>query len=135
MSEVLDQHPSITCEEPPDHGRETECRVVRAVIRHIYGKWTIPVIFVMGSETRRFNQIHRSLPGVSQRMLTVTVRQLERDGLLTRTTYPTIPPTVEYQLTSIGLNLLHFLDELTQWARSNQHAIQAAQDRYDNQLR
>jgi len=114
-----------TLHEPED------CRAVSEVLARIGDKWTVLVVGVLGEEPKRFNAIRRSLGSISQRMLTLTLRGLERDGLLTRTVYPTIPPRVEYQLTALGLSLLEPVNGLGLWARRNRAAIEAARHDYD----
>src|SRR5689334_260992 len=80
---------------------------------------------------RRFNEIKREVEGISQRMLTLTLRGLERDGLVTRTQFPTIPPRVDYQLTRLGKTLLHPVSALADWAEKNREDIQAARNAFD----
>jgi DNA-binding HxlR family transcriptional regulator len=86
---------------------------------------------MLGEGPRRFNEIRRSLGSISQRMLTLTLRGLERDGLVTRTVFPTIPPRVEYELTRLGRSLLEPVSGLGQWARQNRAAIQNARQCFD----
>jgi DNA-binding HxlR family transcriptional regulator len=114
-----------TLHEPED------CRAVSEVLARIGDKWTVLVVGVLGDGPRRFNEIRRSLGSISQRMLTLTLRGLERDGLLTRTVYPTVPPRVEYELTSLGCSLLEPVNGLGLWARRNRAAIQSARYDYD----
>ena len=81
--------------------------------------------------SKRFNELRRALGSISQRMLTLTLRGLERDGLVTRTVFPTIPPRVDYELTRLGRSLLEPVSGLGLWARQNRIAVQEARDRFD----
>ena len=108
-----------------------DCRAVSEVLARVGDKWTILVVGELGDGPRRFNEIRRSLGSISQRMLTLTLRGLERDGLVTRTVYPTIPPRVEYELTRLGRSLLEPVSGLGLWARQNRAAIQEARRRFD----
>ena len=108
-----------------------ECRQVSEVLQRIGDKWTVLVVGELGGGPRRFNEIRRRLGSISQRMLTLTLRGLERDGLVTRTVFPTVPPRVDYELTKLGHSLLEPVNELGLWARQNQPAIQQAQAQFD----
>jgi DNA-binding HxlR family transcriptional regulator len=107
------------------------CRQVSEVLQRVGDKWTVLVVGQLGGGPRRFNEIRRSLGSISQRMLTLTLRGLERDGLVTRTVFPTVPPRVEYELTRLGRSLLEPVNGLGLWARHNQPAIQQARDKFD----
>jgi len=109
-----------------------DCRAVSEVLARVGDKWTILVVVVLGEGPKRFNQIRRSLGSISQRMLTLTLRGLERDGLATRTVYPTVPPRVEYELTRLGRSLLDPVSGLGAWARQHRAAILEARHRFDN---
>ena len=109
-----------------------DCRTVSEVLARVGDKWTILVVVVLGEGPKRFNEIRRSLGSISQRMLTLTLRGLERDGLATRTVYPTVPPRVEYGLTGLGRSLLEPVSGLGAWARQNRMAIQEARQRFDS---
>src|SRR6201985_2346041 len=109
-----------------------ECRAVSEVLAHIGDKWTILVVNELGNGPRRFNEIRRALGSISQRMLTLTLRSLERDGLVTRTVFPTIPPQVEYELTPLGHSLLEPVSSLSLWARQNRSAIETARRQFDS---
>jgi DNA-binding HxlR family transcriptional regulator len=109
-----------------------DCRAVSEVLARVGDKWTILVVGVLGEGPKRFNEIRRSLGSISQRMLTLTLRGLERDGLATRTVYPTVPPRVEYELTRLGRSLLEPVNRLGTWARQNRAAIQEASRRFDD---
>ena len=108
-----------------------DCRAVSEVLARVGDKWTILVVGELGSGPRRFNEIRRALGSISQRMLTLTLRGLERDGLVTRTVFPTIPPKVEYELTRLGRSLLEPVSGIGLWARQNRAAIQEARARFD----
>jgi DNA-binding HxlR family transcriptional regulator len=108
-----------------------DCRAVSEVLARVGDKWTVLVVSMLGDGPKRFNEIRRALGSISQRMLTLTLRGLERDGLVTRTAYPTIPPRVEYELTKHGHSLLEPVSGLAVWARQNRAAIQEARRRFD----
>src|SRR5215471_18867615 len=94
-----------------------DCRAVSEVLARVGDKWTVLVVSLLGDGPKRFNELRRGLRSISQRMLTLTLRGLERDGLLTRTVYPTIPPRVDYELTKLGLTLLEPIVAIAEWAR------------------
>ena len=102
-----------------------------AVLARVGDKWSMLIISLLGDGPRRFNEIRRRVGGISQRMLTLTLRGLERDGLVTRTVFPTIPPRVEYELTELGQSLWKPVEALGLWARSNRADIEAANRRFD----
>src|SRR5471032_3320223 len=108
-----------------------DCRAVSEVLSRVGDKWTILVVSELGNGPRRFNEIRRALGSISQRMLTLTLRGLERDGLVTRTVFPTIPPRVDYELTKLGHSLLEPVSGLGLWARKNRQAIENARRRFD----
>jgi len=108
-----------------------DCRAVTEVLSRVGDKWTILVVGELGNGPRRFNEIRRSLGSISQRMLTLTLRGLERDGFVTRTVFPTIPPRVDYALTSLGRDLLNPVSALGAWAVRNQPKIARARERFD----
>ncbi|AKF05438.1 Transcriptional regulator, HxlR family protein [Sandaracinus amylolyticus] len=107
---------------------------MRDVLDRIGDKWSVLVVAMLGIERMRFNELKRSIDGISQRMLTLTLKALERDGLVTRTAYPTIPPRVEYELTELGRTLLAPITALAAWARQNRDAVEEARDKYDAKL-
>ena len=113
----------------------TECRRVSAVLARIGDKWTVLVVRQLGQGPRRFSEIRRALGSISQKMLTTTLRGLERDGLVTRTVYPTVPPKVEYALTALGRDLRIPVDALGEWALRNAEALEEAQRRFDRAMR
>ncbi len=108
-----------------------DCRAVSEVLSRIGDKWTVLVVSTLGDGPKRFNELRKALGSISQRMLTLTLRALERDGLVTRTVFPTIPPRVNYELTKLGRSLLEPVTELGTWARRNRAAIVEARQRFD----
>jgi len=108
-----------------------DCRAVSEVLARVGDKWTVLVVTVLGDGPKRFNELRRALGSISQRMLTLTLRSLERDGLVTRTVHPSIPPRVDYELTKLGHSLLHPVSGLATWARRNRPTIAAARRRFD----
>ena len=108
-----------------------DCRAVSEVLSRVGDKWTILVVGELGNGPKRFNEIRRALGSISQRMLTLTLRGLERDGLVTRTVFPTVPPRVDYELTKLGRSLLEPVSGIGLWARQNRPAIAAARLRFD----
>jgi DNA-binding HxlR family transcriptional regulator len=109
----------------------TNCRTVTEILSRVGDKWSVQVVVQMGERPKRFNELRRSVTGISQRMLTLTLRGLERDGLVTRTVYPTIPPRVDYQLTGLGCSLLKTVRGLGEWAIQNRDEILEARRRFD----
>jgi DNA-binding HxlR family transcriptional regulator len=107
------------------------CNSMADILNRIGDKWSVMVVYHLTRKTMRFNELRHDIGGISQRMLTLTLRNLERDGLVTRTVYPEIPPRVEYTLTPLGSTLTEPLDALWQWAGAHQLEVQAARQRYD----
>ncbi|WP_137388023.1 winged helix-turn-helix transcriptional regulator [Rhodoligotrophos defluvii] len=107
------------------------CHAISDVLNRIGDKWSVLVVNHLGDGPVRFNELRRRIGGISQRMLTLTLRGLERDGLITREVYPSIPPRVDYALTPLGRDLLEPVGALTRWALENQPKIEAARRRYD----
>jgi DNA-binding HxlR family transcriptional regulator len=108
-----------------------DCRAVSEVLERVGDKWTVLVVNTLGSGPKRFNELRRSIASISQRMLTLTLRGLERDGLVVRTVFATIPPRVDYELTELGHSLLKPVGALGAWALQNRSRIQAARIRFD----
>lgn len=106
------------------------CRV-REVLDLVADKWSLYVVSYLGAQPRRFTELKRGIEGISQRMLTVTLRGLERDGILTRTVHEVMPPNVSYQLTPLGRSLLTATAPLIDWSTENLPTIDAARTRYD----
>ncbi|PKR90951.1 transcriptional regulator [Pleomorphomonas diazotrophica] len=104
---------------------------VRQILDRIADKWSLLVIALLDKRTMRFAELLRSIKGVSKRMLTTTLRQLERDGIVERTVYPTVPPKVEYNLTPLGNSLHETVKALVIWTEANQVKIAEARDRYE----
>lgn len=113
----------------------SECPAVREVLNRVGDKWSVLVVALLGEGKKRFSELRREIEGISQRMLTLTLKGLERDGLVTRTVYPTIPVRVEYELTRLGRSLLVPISQLGEWAANNRESIQAARERYDAESR
>ena len=108
-----------------------DCKPVADILARIGDKWSVLIIMLLGSGRKRFNEMRRLVHGISQRMLTLTLRGLERDGLVTRTVFPTIPPRVDYELTALGTSLLLPISGLGEWAYANRTKIEAARSRFD----
>jgi DNA-binding HxlR family transcriptional regulator len=108
-----------------------DCRAVSEVLARVGDKWTVLVVSTLGDGPKRFNELRKALGSISQRMLTLTLRALERDGLVTRTVFPTIPPRVDYELTRLGRSLLDPVNALGSWARKYRPTIQDARRRFD----
>ena len=111
--------------------RHHDCRRVTPVLNRVGDKWSMQVVMELASGAKRFSELKRALDGVSQRMLTLTLRGLERDGLVNRYVTPTIPPRVDYELTELGISLREPVKALGQWALDHIDCIFAAQQRYD----
>ncbi|SEO82590.1 winged helix-turn-helix transcriptional regulator [Amycolatopsis saalfeldensis] len=114
------------CESWPDDGRS-----FRETLDRIGDKWSVLVIGILSGGPLRFCALHRRVPGVSQRMLTLTLRHLERDGVVSRAVYAEVPPRVEYQLTPLGESLRAIVHALAQWVTDHHGEIESARDRYD----
>jgi DNA-binding HxlR family transcriptional regulator len=120
----------VTC----DAGKiDARACTVREVLDRVGGKWSIGIIVAAAHGPVRFTELERIVEGISRRMLTLTLRNLERDGLLTRTVYPTVPPKVEYTATPMALELYESLVTLTAWAERHRGAIAAAREAYDRE--
>lgn len=107
---------------------------LRDILDRVGDKWSVLVVVLLGDGTRRFSDLRRSVEGISQRMLTHTLRQLERDGLISRTVYPTVPLRVEYTLTPLGQTLLEPLAALAQWAGEHRESVLSARAVYDSRV-
>jgi DNA-binding HxlR family transcriptional regulator len=107
------------------------CRTISTLLSRIGDKWTVLVVSSLADGSRRFNELRRDIPSVSQRMLTLTLRNLERDGLVSRKVTPSIPPRVDYALTELGHSLQQPVLALANWALEHVEQIHAAQSRFD----
>ncbi|WP_104663172.1 winged helix-turn-helix transcriptional regulator [Ensifer adhaerens] len=125
--EVKGKRVAIVCGVPMD----MENCPVRDVMDNIGGKWNSLMILSLADGPLRFSQLRRLIPDISQRMLTQTLRDLQRDGYIHRTVYPTQPPSVEYALTDLGRSLLGLLKHFVDWSVENHGAIRAAREVYD----
>jgi len=110
---------------------EQDCIGVRRLLDRIGDKWSLYIIGTLQAGPMRFNEIRRHIDGISQRMLTLTLRELERNGLVTRTVFPTKPPSVEYDLTDLGRTLLEPVMGLVTWVQKSQATIEQARVKYD----
>lgn len=107
------------------------CREVAGHLAWIGDRWTLPVVVVLDAGAQRFNELRRSVPGISQQMLTRTLRRLERDGVVDRTVYPTVPPKVEYALTPLGHSLASQGLQLGRWVVDHEPTIKASRAAFD----
>jgi len=112
-------------------GVADSCRPITDILTRVGDKWSVMVVMLLGNGTKRFNEMRRLIGGISQRMLTLTLRGLERDGLVTRTVFPTVPPRVDYALTDLGRSLLPPISALGAWAYGHRDAIDAARLAFD----
>jgi DNA-binding HxlR family transcriptional regulator len=108
-----------------------DCRRVGDFLARAGDKWTIPLLMAIGDRRLRFGELHRAITGISQRMLTATLRNLEHDGVLIRTVYPTIPPRVEYELSDRGRSLKLALAPIGKWVIENQTVIEETRERQE----
>jgi DNA-binding HxlR family transcriptional regulator len=128
MNESEPARPNQPRLEDQDH---EECRAIVRVLDRIGDKWTVLAVAALAEGPMRFNAIMRAIGGVSHRMLTLTLRGLQRDGLVERRAFPTIPPRVEYELTPLGRSLIKPLEVLMDWAKRNRSTVETARARYD----
>jgi len=110
-----------------------DCTAISGVLARVGDKWSILVVSRLGEKTMRFNELRRDIGGISQRMLTLTLRGLERDGLITRTVFATVPPRVDYALTPLGCSLLKPVNGLSDWALANKAKLAEARRKFDGQ--
>jgi DNA-binding HxlR family transcriptional regulator len=127
------KHPECLTPDPKFSHANCGCEA-REILTLIGDKWSVLVIAILGTGKQRFNELNRSIDGISQRMLTLTLKQLERNGLVTRTVFPTVPPRVEYALTALGRTLLDPVHTFVAWAQQNSTVIKHAQATYDGRL-
>ena len=123
-------HKKGTIEVIADH-IPSQCTHVSTILSRIGDKWSMLIVMLLGSGPLRFNELRRQTNGISQRMLTLTVRGLERDGFVTRTVFPTVPPRVEYQLTDLGHSLRNPVQQLGKWALDHAPQIHQLQENFD----
>jgi DNA-binding HxlR family transcriptional regulator len=112
--------------------RESDCSAVNDILSTIGDKWTVLIVVTLSKGPMRFNEIRRAVGGISQRMLTLTLRGLERDGFATRTVYATVPPRVDYALTELGKTLIKPLEAIATWAIANQDQVADARANFDS---
>jgi DNA-binding HxlR family transcriptional regulator len=110
---------------------QTQACELRELLDRLADKWSLLVVELLGQGTRRFSELRREIDGISQRMLTLTLRALERDGLVRRTVYPVVPPRVDYELTPLGTTLLDAVQGLVSWTREHRQDIAAARAAFD----
>jgi DNA-binding HxlR family transcriptional regulator len=115
-----------------NHQAELQFCPIRTILDGLGDKWTILVLFLLKEKVHRFSELRRAIPDISQRMLTQTLRNLEKDGIITRTVTPIIPPRVDYELTELGTSLTERLSPLAQWASENLQKIFASRISYEN---
>ena len=116
----------------PRHQKLTDkCQSVSEILARVGDKWTVLVVGLLGGGPMRFSELRRAIDGISQKMLTTTLRILERDGFCTRKVFPTVPPRVEYKLTALGRDLLVPVKALGDWAIANRERVDAARRRFD----
>lgn len=116
--------------EPCGQDDHPDCGI-RDVLDRVGDKWSVLIVVELASGPRRFRELQRAIDGISQRMLTLTVRRLERDGLVLRTVYPTVPAQVDYRLTDTGASLTHLVQALADWSLAHRDVIAAARADYD----
>ncbi len=135
LSGVIPASPKGSDRPPADVARPHGACRAREVLERVGDKWSLNVVHVLGQGTRRFSELQREIDGITPRMLTVTVRGLERDGLVIRTVYPEVPPRVEYTLTRAGETLLVAVTPIVEWATEHLADIDRARRRYDSLAR
>ena len=111
---------------------ESQCATVSSILARVGDKWSVQTIVLLDKEKKRFSDLKRGIPNISQKMLTSTLRSLERDGLVKRTVYPTVPVKVEYELTELGYSLWSVVDALGQWSIHNVNKIIEARQQFDH---
>ncbi len=126
---LIPRHTDVTAEKSLQ--LPGSCERVSEILSRIGDKWTVLVVMLLGEGPLRFSALKRKIGGVSQRMLTLTLRGLERDGLVTRTVLPTNPPRVDYELTALGCSLKEPVEALGMWAHAHQQAIDMARRAFD----
>ena len=127
-------HSLVTAASAADVPHGPICRSVAPVLNRVGDKWSMLIVMLLGDGAMRFMELKRAIDGISQRMLTLSLRNLERDGLVTRHVTPSIPPRVDYELTALGQSLREPVQALGAWAMSHIECIRSAQERYDQAL-
>ena len=127
-TEMSRTHTDVTT---PSTYSVSSCQRVAPVLARIGDKWSVLIVMILSEGPRRFNELKRLVDGISQRMLTLTLRGLERDGLVTRTVFPTIPPRVDYALTDLGRSLCVPVSALGRWAHENGEAMASSREAFD----
>lgn len=117
--------------KPALHIESEDCRAVSDILGRVGDKWTVLVVGYLSGGPMRFSELRRGIGGISQKMLTTTLRGLERDGFVTRTVFPSIPPRVDYELTELGRELRIPVNALGEWARENIARVKEARRRFD----
>jgi len=125
------RHTKGTAARPATRVEETQTCEIRDLLDRLGDKWSLLVVELLGEGTRRFSELRREIDGISQRMLTVTLRRLERDGLITRTVHAVVPPQVDYALTPLGRSLLDAVEPLVAWTRDHRDEIARARTAFD----
>lgn len=119
---------------PTQPGEHASCRRINTILSLVGDKWTVLIVMVLRERARRFNDLKRTIGGISQQMLTRTLKALERDGMVSRTVRPTVPPQVEYALTPLGLAMSEPVIRLGEWAQEHMDEIEANRARFDRVL-
>ena len=133
---MIPEHTNVTAHtgrlaEPVDRHTTAQCGAVNSILARIGDKWSVLVVMSLSENTFRFNELKRLIGGISQRMLTMPLRGLERDGLVRRTFYPTIPPKVSYALTGLGHSLREPVSALGRWAIEHRTMVEQSRQLYD----
>lgn len=129
---AVTQPPKAARDASRPHLSNSECVKVGQVLARVGDRWTVIVVSELGEGPVRFGELQRRIAGVSQRMLTLTLRHLERDGLVSRTVTPTIPPRVDYELTALGRSMLEPVQALGRWAQDHIPQMDAARIAFDS---
>ena len=131
---LFPSHTDVTADAPADAPclQSAGCKNVAPVLNRVGDKWSLMIVMMLARGPMRFSELKRAIDGISQRMLTLSLRGLERDGLVTRTVTPTIPPRVDYELTELGISLREPVKALGEWAIEHIGCIRAAQGAYDS---
>src|ERR1700751_3396260 len=124
------EHTDLPAQRVPDRDH-ADCRGVASILSMVGDKWSVFVIMMLNDGPKRFNELKRMINGISQGMMTLTLRGRERDGLVTRTVFPTIPPRVDYELTDLGRGLSKPVQALGMWAMEHKDEIEGARARFD----